>query len=469
VRLCAAWEAEADLAKAVAEADASDSGWRWEELEKQRAVVPHETNGAVVVLAAAKHIPAGSIKQAAEQTEESALSSRILDALQKQEPVQILEPELLKALAGQVASQQPALVEARKLLQCPAGRFSVDWTPDGVSTPLPHLEECRKLVQLLELGSASSAHNGDTSEAVSLVQMKLNVGRAIGTEPHIVSQLTRVACQRAAVRMLERVLALNVDKGDLTGLGNELTREAQTDLVLLMARGERAAWQRFYQLVYDGEISQSGPFFSATANELERWLYHRVWIRYGQGMNLEFMNEAVAIAKQPIAKQRDLWDAFDEKCKRFRAVSTSSLEIRRALGYLPVPSTIKLAEAQRKSQMYLTCAAVAIAAERFRLQEKRWPENLVELTSRFMKEVPRDYFRPAPLSLRRVDDGLVIYSVGHDGKDHGGVLGRKGVAGYGTDVGFRLWDPDKRRQPRPVPKMNNADSARNESQPPDKE
>jgi hypothetical protein len=118
--------------------------------------------------------------------------------------------------------------------------------------------------------------------------------------------------------------------------------------------------------------------------------------------------------------------------------------------------------------MYLTCAAVAIAAERFRLQEEHWPENLEQLTPRFLSVVPRDYFRPAPLSLRHVDDGLVIYSVGHDGKDHGGVLDRKGVAGYGSDIGFRLWNPDKRRQPPPVPKMNSADSATNEAKPPDK-
>jgi hypothetical protein len=450
VRLYAAWEAEADLAKAVAEADVSDPVWRWEDLEKQRAVITDEGNGATVVLAAAKQIPDSWLSPPETDIEATLRKKVIFDLLRTNEPVQLLGSELLTMFRDEVDPQKSALVAGRKLLQCPTGRFSVAWTKDVLTTPLPHLKECRKLINLFELAGALCANEGNASEATSYVEMTLNVGRAVGTEPQSSSQLARVACQHAAVRMVERILALNADVGDVTELGNDLMKEAQTDLVLLTARADRALWQRFCQAVYDGEISQSGPFFSATANELERWLYHRVWVRYGQGMSLRFMNEAVAIAKQPTDKQRDLWVEFDEKCWRFRATSTSSLEIRRALGYLMVPATIKVAEAQRKSQMYLTCAAVAIAAERFRLQEKRWPENLEELTPRFIPEVPRDYFRPAPISLRHVDDGLVIYSVGHDGKDHGGIIDRKGAAGYGSDIGFRLWNPDKRRQPPPA-------------------
>ncbi len=46
----------------------------------------------------------------------------------------------------------------------------------------------------------------------------------------------------------------------------------------------------------------------------------------------------------------------------------------------------------------------------------------------------------------------MIYSVGEDGKDHGGELQhlRKGLFVY-TDYGFRLWDVASRRQPAPKP------------------
>jgi len=64
--------------------------------------------------------------------------------------------------------------------------------------------------------------------------------------------------------------------------------------------------------------------------------------------------------------------------------------------------------------------------------------------------VPADLYDGMPLRLRRLEDGLVIYSVGPDGQDNGGHLDRKSPTNPGTDLGFRLWDVAKRRQP-PVP------------------
>ena len=66
---------------------------------------------------------------------------------------------------------------------------------------------------------------------------------------------------------------------------------------------------------------------------------------------------------------------------------------------------------------------------------------------RFLAAVPKDTFAERPPCCRRTEDGLVIYSVGVDGKDNGGILGN-GVA-PGTDIGFRLWDVEHRRQPAP--------------------
>jgi hypothetical protein len=66
--------------------------------------------------------------------------------------------------------------------------------------------------------------------------------------------------------------------------------------------------------------------------------------------------------------------------------------------------------------------------------------------------VPTDLYDGQPLRLRRLDDGLVIYSVGPDGKDDGGKLDRQNPVGPGMDLGFQLWDVAKRRQPPAPPK-----------------
>jgi len=64
----------------------------------------------------------------------------------------------------------------------------------------------------------------------------------------------------------------------------------------------------------------------------------------------------------------------------------------------------------------------------------------------YLSQVPDDPFVDGPLRLRRLDDGLVVYSVGPDGIDNGGNIGTSGRT-RGTDLGFRLWDVKQRRQP----------------------
>ena len=61
--------------------------------------------------------------------------------------------------------------------------------------------------------------------------------------------------------------------------------------------------------------------------------------------------------------------------------------------------------------------------------------------------MPTDPFDGRPLRLAKVQDGIVIYSVGHDKTDDGGNLDRDEPQQPGVDLGFRLWDPPQRRQP----------------------
>src|SRR5439155_22126196 len=70
----------------------------------------------------------------------------------------------------------------------------------------------------------------------------------------------------------------------------------------------------------------------------------------------------------------------------------------------------------RKDEAKFRAAVVALAAERFRQAEGRWPTSLDELVPQYLAAVPRDPFDLRPLKLARRPDGLVIYSVGPDGK-----------------------------------------------------
>ncbi len=67
-----------------------------------------------------------------------------------------------------------------------------------------------------------------------------------------------------------------------------------------------------------------------------------------------------------------------------------------------------------------------------------------------LQTVPADPFDGRPLRYRRDGEEAIVYSAGFDGKDDGGERATLNTYKEGTDIGFRLWDVDKRGRPGPT-------------------
>jgi len=76
-----------------------------------------------------------------------------------------------------------------------------------------------------------------------------------------------------------------------------------------------------------------------------------------------------------------------------------------------------------QAQATLDLARAAIALERYWLAHGEFPETLDALTPQFLAQVPHDVINGQPLHYRRTSDGqFVLYSVGWNEKDDGGVV-----------------------------------------------
>ncbi|MEI6196081.1 MAG: hypothetical protein WCS42_17310 [Verrucomicrobiota bacterium] len=75
-----------------------------------------------------------------------------------------------------------------------------------------------------------------------------------------------------------------------------------------------------------------------------------------------------------------------------------------------------------KAQTGIDCARLACALERYRNLHGNYPERLDVLAPQLIATVPHDLINGEPLKYRRTDDGnYLLYSVGWDGKDDGGM------------------------------------------------
>jgi ABC-type transport system involved in multi-copper enzyme maturation permease subunit len=432
--------ADRHLNEAIEEADRTDPGWRLTDIEAARAPVPDDRNSGPLILAIRGLIPRG----AAWPTRE--LASK-LDEL----PPQVrLSPDQWRGVTDDLEDVEEALGQVGPLADMPQGRYAIKWSRDFIGTLLPHMDAQWVAGQLLWHDLLLRAEEGDPDGALADCRRLLNVGRSIGDEPLVASQSVRMRAARSTVRALQRVLAQGEPSdAALADLQRRLAEEEAHPGLLIGAHGERAVLDGFVALVqaekipWQATVRWVDPPDRDEKDALE-WLVFSLTPgadKESRAALLRHQAEFIEAARLPAEEQEAAFARLGAKQQAMPLLA------RRLAMHAD-----KVSERFRQGRAELRCAVAALAAERFRRRHQRWPERLDELTPDFLEKLPADPFGGAALRYRRLADGVVIYSVGLDGRDDGGdVLGIPWLERTGKDLGFRLWDVSKRRQEPPKP------------------
>ncbi len=90
-----------------------------------------------------------------------------------------------------------------------------------------------------------------------------------------------------------------------------------------------------------------------------------------------------------------------------------------------IPNYLKASQTMARNQTMVNEALVACALERYRVAQGKHPETLDALVPQFADRLPNDLINGQPLKYRRTADGsFVLYSVGWNEVDDGGVPGK---------------------------------------------
>jgi len=427
--------AQQELDKALAELDEEEPGWRFYDIEAGREAIPDDKNSALCVLAARKMLPAG--------WPDRDFICAFDDSMKDLEPNRQLDEQQYALLLDELHEHQAALDNAAHLAALPRGRYSIVYDENVHRTLLRHLQPVREIADLLRYDAMIRAQDGDFAGALRSCQAIANAGRSIGDEPLTISQLVRFACIAIALRETERVLGQGeAPETELEDLHRILEDERKHPYLLICARGERGEMNESFQAIEMGRITVEELGGNARSKHLEdrlsRPLVNYVILR-DHPLVLTLMSDLVAIARRPV-EDREL------ALKQWQSsVQSSTLS---GPARLIIPASAKWDDAERRTQAQLRCMIVILAMERYRLKHNgRCPERLEDLTPAFLDELPVDPYDGKPLRFRQLADFRVIYSIGPDHEDNDGKIDLKHLTEPGTDIGFRLWNPDKRRQP----------------------
>lgn len=425
-------DAAKELADAVAEADRLDPGWRTQELEAKRPKPPLGRDSVVYMMAVEK------------QRELNKYHTTLSETLQSIEDVPSnvpLTPDQVQRLLADLRPLAPVLNDAQRVIELPEGFHVLQYAPDGVSTLLPTVQAPRQVVRILQAEAILQAQNKKSPDAAAAsVRGMLNAAHTFADMPTTIAQLVRIVMDGVAVRTLQRVLAqCQPSDSALAAIQKQVEAEAAAPLLLVAARSERALLNDFMTAGAAGKVNpelvkqlaetrqskdKTLPDTSAAAYQAAHpWLLH-------------YFTKMVEISKTPLEKQA-------ETLKQLAATVANAPPLAQFLAAeLDTPF-----KGFRANAAILRCTAAALAAERYRLQKGTWPASLSALVdAKLLGEVPVDPFDGASLRFGRLKDGLVIYSVGVDGKDNAGDIDNKNRDRAGADLGFRLWDLPQRGQ-----------------------
>jgi hypothetical protein len=445
-----------ELSALQAATDQGDPEWSLTELEAKRAIVPDRANSAFPAIAAKKLLPKSwpywwdrspnrDNPQAATEEEIVALQEGF-DSLT---PPEQMNQEEITALRQEMQRAAPALAEARKIIALTRGRYPITYSSDFISTLIPHTQDARAIANLLALDAQLLAQDKDIDGALASCRGVVNAGRSVGDEPLMISMLVRVALDFVALEKVQRTLAQGeASEAALAQLQALLEKEVAEPLLLNAARGERAGAERLMQALENGDISLeqlegmagNGRNGGAAGVPILDDIVMRIRggsLKANRIALLKMNNQFVELARLPVEEQHAPLQEWEIACRG------DLPPIARML----LPAFVKVAGSYHRAQACLRCGIALVAAERFRLAQGRWPKTLTELVPTYLRKVPIDPYDKAPLRWVRFADGYTVYSVGQDGQDNGGIVTERSPVKPGVDVGYRLWDVSKRRQP----------------------
>lgn len=382
------------------------------ELDAWYPAVPEEENAAPLYLEATVKFPPMT-------PDDQDMLPAPLGRYQIQRPNQPY-PEAARELIRQVLlSNLDTLELLHKAAQRPASRFPIDLSK-GFEVELPHISILRRNANLLVLAVQEAAETGDAETVHQSLMDLLAISQSLRNEPLFISQAVRDATVWTFFEALNRALnRMSFSEDQCLSLAKAISTLECPECLIRALVGESCNILDAI-LYFSNKIAHQwrGSLFEGMPPEGRRWA--------DIAASALGFRDIDALYTVDILKQLMVFAAlpFPDCLEAENAISVD--EIPRMVAPLTLtlwPSSwgryffsIANVEACRKIMI------AALAIERFRINRGFPPERLEELAPEYLDAIPQDPYDGQHLRYRRDESYYMLYSVGRNRKDNGGLL-----------------------------------------------
>ena len=331
-------------------------------------------------------------------------------------------------------------------------QYPHDW--DKLNTMLlPHLSHLKRFTQFANYRSAACAMNGDAEETFRMLRLGFQLAKT-GEFDLLISRLVQMAQVRIILNGVHIAQQFHVGNDEQwQSLAEALHQWDFPALVPDSLRIERAfghamiaplTKMSFHEARRQIEIlgNDSSPMPSNLADStffqsvFDLWTGGciRAFILRNWIMALVAYEEMIANTEKTLEKSRSApWN----QCKV--PDLKQPLLAYGIFAKMLLPTFGRMFEKSVQTQHYVELAKVAVALERFYLAHQSYPETLAALSPDRLPSPPMDPMTQEPWNYQRLETtGFLLYSVGRDGVDNGGVQPHKKDANAKDDLGWRI-------------------------------
>ncbi len=388
-------------------------------------VIPDDRNGAVIFALAFKLLPTGA------SGPDIQLLNEFVD--EKTRPNQS-EHEVRRLLMKYDQAYRLAL----KAVDKPKCRFPVQWEK-GWEADTPHYRDLRKLATLVAARTIVKTHQGEADQAIDSIILGVKIANSIQDEPSLLALSVRGGLLKTALGPLHEALSAGrISESKASELESLLSR---IDLVkdgVSALRGERAisihTMRRFADRVSRSRGRRSGrrgdlerqTLARSAASRLVRTLFRR-----DEALYIRRMTAYMERAERPYREMARRGRPGPGYGRQSPSQSVFSAVLLPPLGYVL---------RQREDAIaHVSASRVLLALSLYKQRTGTHPSALHKIGS----ALPEDPFSGKSFVYRRSESGLILYSVGPNLQDDGGISRTEALAKpkpqpFASDIVWKL-------------------------------
>ncbi len=339
--------------------------------------------------------------------------------------------------------------ELRQASRLPESRFPLEYDKDDpAAILLPHLSRLIEAAQCLELRSVAELRTGQADKAAADVKLMLYLVQSVRTEPILISHLVRIRMLNFAVQPIyEGLVERRWTEPQLAELESDLAQFNFAADYKFTMRGEVVFTVKTVDFIRQTRNLSS---FSGNAQTMSPWVDKicfaspNGWFRQNQIRFAEFYLQQCLPIADP--ENRTISPKAARQAQTYMNASVARVGPYNILPHIFLP----LAESMNADRAFgankfafaqesVDLARVAIVLERDCMAHGKYPEALAALAPQFIDKLPHDVIGGGPLKYSRTDNGFVLYSIGWNEKDDGGVSASMKNGLLNSDDGDWVW------------------------------